>query len=373
MPRLLVVFGTRPEAIKLAPVIAALRGMPDLETRVCTTGQHRELLDRALAATIGAPDIDLDLMTPGQGLDALTARLLLALGETLDVERPDRVIVQGDTTSAMAAALAAYHRRIPIAHVEAGLRTGNRHQPWPEEANRRIIATIADLHFAPTVSAANALLIEGCAPGQIHITGNSGIDSLLAVRGLLKDGTLAAPVVTGLVERFAGRRIIAVTCHRRENWTAGLDGICAALRDVAARDDVAIVLPLHPNPQVGDIFRVALGDLANVALIDALDHAEFVALLDASHLVLTDSGGVQEEAPALGKPVLVLRETTERPEGVAAGMARLVGTDRTRIVDEANRLLDDAQAYGLVSRAHSPYGDGGASRRIARIVASAVA
>jgi UDP-N-acetylglucosamine 2-epimerase (non-hydrolysing) len=337
------------------------------------TGQHRELLDRALAATLGAPDIDLDLMQPSQGLDGLTARLLLSLGETFDAERPDRVIVQGDTTSAMAAALAAYHRRVPVAHVEAGLRTGDRNHPWPEEANRRIIGTIADLHFAPTVAAANALLLEGCPPACVHVTGNSGVDSLFAVRAHLRDGTLSAPAVTGLVARFAGRRILAVTCHRRENWTAGLDGISAALRELAARADIALILPLHPNPRVGDIFRAALADLSNVALVDALDHAEFVALLDASHLILTDSGGVQEEATGLGKPVLVLRRTTERPEGLSAGTARLVGTDRGRIVREVTRLLDDPQAFALMARAHNPYGDGRAAQRIVRIIAAATA
>jgi UDP-N-acetylglucosamine 2-epimerase (non-hydrolysing) len=371
MRRLLVVFGTRPEAIKLAPVIAALRALPQVETRVCVTGQHRDLLDRALTPTIGPPDIDLDLMAPGQGLDQLTARLLLALGETFDAERPDRVIVQGDTTSAMAGALAAYHRHIPVAHVEAGLRTGNRLHPWPEETNRRIIGAIADLHFAPTRSAADALLAEGCDARCVHVTGNSGIDALLAVRDRLRDGALAAPLVAGLRARFAGRRIVAVTCHRRESWADRLDPIAQALRTLAGREDVAVVLPLHPNPQLGLAFRAALEGLPNVALTDPLDHAEFVALLDACHLVLTDSGGVQEEAPALGKPVLVLRETTERPESVAAGTALLVGTDPARIVGEAGRLLDDDRAYALMARAHSPYGDGRAAERIARIIGDA--
>jgi UDP-N-acetylglucosamine 2-epimerase (non-hydrolysing) len=221
------------------------------------------------------------------------------------------------------------------------------------------------------MAAANALLVEGCPPGSVHVTGNSGIDSLLGVRERLRDGTLAAPIVAGLAARFAGRRIVAVTCHRRENWTDRLAAITAALRELAAREDVAIVMPLHPNPQVGAVFRAALGGADNIALIDPLDHAEFVALLDACHLVLTDSGGVQEEAPALGRPVLVLRETTERPEGVSAGTARLIGTDPARIVTETARLLDEPAAHALMARAHSPYGDGRASERIASILASA--
>ena len=368
--KLLVVLGTRPEAIKLFPVVHALRAEPAFETRVCVTGQHRAMLDQVLQLAGIVPDIDLDLMVPGQSLDTLAARLFTAVGAVLDAERPDRVIVQGDTASAMCAALAAYHRRIPIAHVEAGLRSGDLHHPWPEEGNRRIITALADLHFAPTQAAADALLGEGIDPANIHMTGNSGIDALLHVRTMLAQGGAASPVIAGLLSRFSGRRIIAATCHRRENL-AGLGAIAGALAELARRDDVAIVLPLHPNPAVGETFRQRLGGLANVSLTAPLDYPDFVALLDACHLVLTDSGGIQEEAPALGKPVLVMRETTERPEGVAAGTARLVGTDPARIVAAITCLLDDEDAYAAMARAHCPYGDGHAARRIAHILSSA--
>jgi UDP-N-acetylglucosamine 2-epimerase (non-hydrolysing) len=365
--RLLVVFGTRLEAIKLFPVIRALRAEPGLETSVCVTGQHRALLDPVLGLAGIRPDIDLDLMRPGQSLDALAGRLLAGIGTVLDAERPACVIVQGDTASAKCAALAAYYRRLPVAHVEAGLRSGNLNHPWPEEGNRRIIGMLADLHFAPTDRAAAALRSEGIDPSRIHMTGNSGIDALLHVRDLLRENKLCAPIVGDLAARFPGRRIIVVTCHRRENLT-GLHAIAAALRTLAARPDVAMVLPLHPNPEIGEVFRAALDGLPNVALIDPLDYPEFVALLDVCHAVLTDSGGVQEEAPALGKPVLVMRETTERPEGVAAGTARLVGTDPDHIIGEVTRLLDDPAAYNAMARAHSPYGDGRAAERIAAVM-----
>lgn len=367
--RLLVVFGTRPEGIKLFPVIRALRETAGLDVRVCVTGQHRALLDQVLGIAGIRPDIDLDLMAPGQSLDALTARLLQGIGHVLDEETPDRVIVQGDTASAMAGSLAAYFRRVPVAHVEAGLRSGDLHHPWPEEGNRRIIGSLADLHFAPTPAAAQALKQGGVDPACIHMTGNSVIDALLHVRALLRDGRVAAPAMATLRTRFAGRRLLAVTCHRRENLGEGLAAIADALAILAQRDDTAIVLPLHPNPQVSGLLHARLDGLANVALVEPLDYPDFVALLDACYLVLTDSGGVQEEAPALGKPVLVMRETTERPEGVAVGTARLVGTDASRIVGETARLLDDPAAHAVMARAHSPYGDGQAAARIAAVLA----
>lgn len=365
--RLLVVLGTRPEAIKLFPVIRALRTQVGLETLVCVTGQHRALLDQVLDLAGIRPDIDLDLMTPGQSLDALTGRLLSGVGTVLDAEQPDRVIVQGDTASAKCAAMAAYYRRIPVAHVEAGLRSGNLHHPWPEEGNRRIIGTLADLHFAPTERAAAALRAESIDSSRVHVTGNSGIDALLHVRDLLRQKRVSAPVVADLAARFSGRRIVAVTCHRREN-RGQLAAIAAALQALAEREDLAIVLPLHPNPEIGAAFRPALHGLPNVALTDPLDYPDFVALLDACDVALTDSGGVQEEAPALGKPVLVMRETTERPEGISAGTARLVGTDPVRIASEVTRLLDDPAVYEAMARAHSPYGDGRAAERIASVM-----
>ncbi len=371
--RLLIVFGTRPEGIKLFPVIRALRETPGLDVRVCVTGQHRALLDQVLGIVGIRPDIDLDLMAPGQSLDALTARLLRGIGHVLDEEKPDRVIVQGDTASAMAGSFAAYFRRVPVAHVEAGLRSGDLHHPWPEEGNRRIIGSLADLHFAPTPAAADALARAGTDAAAIHMTGNSGIDALLQMRALLREGRVDAPAMAALRARFVGRRLIAVTCHRRENLGEGIAAIADALAVLARREDIAIVLPLHPNPQVGALLRARLAGLANVALVEPLDYPDFVALLDACHLVLTDSGGVQEEAPALGKPVLVMRETTERPEGVAVGTARLVGTDAGRIVAETVRLLDDPAAHAAMARAHSPYGDGQAAARIAQVLAAEMA
>ena len=371
MQKILVIFGTRPEAIKLYPVIEALRDHPDIVVRVCVTAQHRALLDQVLELAGIIPDIDLDLMEPGQTLDALTARLILALGDVLDREKPDRVLVHGDTLTAMVASLAAYYRRIPVAHVEAGLRSGDIHHPWPEEVNRRVIACIADLNFAPTQAAADALRAEGRAEAGIHVTGNSVIDALLATRARLLNQPSLCDQVRPFLSRFAGKQIIAVTCHRRENFGEGLRQVAGAMRDLAARDDVAMIFPVHPNPQVRETMEMELSGLPNVALIEPIDYANFVALMDACTLVLTDSGGVQEEAPSLGKPVLVMRETTERPEGVEAGTARLVGTDRSRIVAEVARLLDDQLAYEAMARARNPFGDGKAAERIAHIIAQA--
>jgi len=365
--RVLVVFGTRPEAIKLFPVIAALRAEALLDVRVLVTAQHRDMLDQVLALAGITPDIDLDLMQPGQSLDALTARLLTGLGAAFDAEKPDRVIVQGDTATAMVGALTAYYRKIPVSHVEAGLRSGNIHHPWPEEVNRRIVAPIADQHFAPTQTSADALIAEQIDPATVYVTGNTVIDALLATRDRLQDEPKLAKDLDDLAARYAGKRIIAVTTHRRENFEA-MRGIASAIAKIAARSDVAVIFPVHPNPNVRAAMDSALAGLDNVAMIAPLDYPHFVRLLDMAHLVLTDSGGVQEEAPALGKPVLVMRETTERPEGVAAGTARLIGTDPARIVSETFTLLDDSAAYDRMAHAHSPYGDGRASARIAKVI-----
>jgi UDP-N-acetylglucosamine 2-epimerase (non-hydrolysing) len=375
MPRpasILVVFGTRPEAIKLFPVIAALRAEPGLAVRICVTGQHRAMLDAVLGLAGLVPDHDLDLMREGQSLDELSAALLAGLGRVMDREQPARVLVQGDTASAMCAALAAYYRQIPVDHVEAGLRSGDNLQPWPEEVNRKIIAAIASQHFAPTAAAAAALHAENIDPVRVHITGNTVIDALhwIAARIAAEPGLAAA--LAPVEARFAGRRIIAVTTHRRENLGDGIEGIAQALRRIALRDDVAIVLPVHPNPAVRPAIERALAGLDTVALVAPLDYPDFVRLLQLADLVLTDSGGVQEEAPALGKPVLVLRDTTERPEGVAAGNARLVGTDPDRIVAEVTRLLDDPAARAAMALVSNPYGDGRAAARIAAIIARAV-
>jgi len=367
--KILVIFGTRPEAIKLFPVVAALREVGGLDVRTCITAQHRGLLDQVLAIAGLTPDIDLDLMEPGQSLDRLTARLLTGLGGVMDAERPDRVIVQGDTATAMVGALAAYYRKVPVSHVEAGLRSGDIWQPWPEEVNRRIVAPIADQHFAPTETAAEALRRENIAPATIHVTGNTVIDALLATQARLRADPAMASGLDDIAARFAGKRIILVTTHRRENFGEGMENIARAIRRIADREDVAILFPVHPNPNVVSVMDRMLGDRANVARIDPLDYPHFVRALGLCHIALTDSGGVQEEAPALGKPVLVMRETTERPEGVVAGTAKLIGTDSDRIVSEIFTLLDDSEAYSAMARAHNPFGDGHASARIARIVA----
>jgi len=367
--KILIVFGTRPEAIKLFPVVAALRAVGGLDVRTCITAQHRGLLDQVLAIAGLTPDIDLDLMEPGQSLDRLTARLLTGLGEVMDAECPDRVIVQGDTATAMVGALAAYYRKVPVSHVEAGLRSGDIWQPWPEEVNRRIVAPIADQHFAPTDTAAEALRRENIAPATIHVTGNTVIDALLATQARLEADPAMAAGLDDIAARFADKRVILVTTHRRENFGEGMENIARAIGRIADRDDVAILFPVHPNPNVVSVMDRLLGDRANVARIDPLDYPHFVRALGLCHIALTDSGGVQEEAPALGKPVLVMRETTERPEGVVAGTAKLIGTDSDRIVSEIFTLLDDSSAYSAMARAHNPFGDGHASARIARIVA----
>jgi UDP-N-acetylglucosamine 2-epimerase (non-hydrolysing) len=371
--RILLVFGTRPEAIKMIPVVHALRAMAGLETRICVTAQHRALLDQILALGHVIPDIDLDLMTADQGLDALGARLLSGLGNVYQRLQPHLIVVQGDTISALFGALAAHHRRLPVAHVEAGLRSGDLANPWPEEGNRRMISALATLHFAPTARAAAALAGERIDPKTIHVTGNPVIDALHATRAQIAADPMLAAGLDPFFARFAGRRLILVTTHRRETLGAGLARIAQALARIADRSDVAIVLPLHPNPVIRRTIAPILGDRANVALLDPLDYPQFVHLLDRASLVLTDSGGVQEEAPALGKPVLVLRDTTERPEGPAAGTARLVGTDPARIVQTTLHLLDDADAYAAMARAHNPYGDGRSAPRIAQIIADYLA
>jgi UDP-N-acetylglucosamine 2-epimerase (non-hydrolysing) len=368
----LVVFGTRPEAIKLFPVVAALKDDPRFAVRVCVSAQHREMLDQVLRIAGIVPDHDLDVMKPDQSLDALTAALLTGLGGVMDAVKPVRVIVQGDTATAMAGALAAYYRKIPVDHVEAGLRSGNIYHPWPEEINRKIIGAMAALHFAPTETSAAALRAENVPQGRIHVTGNTVIDALHWVTARIAAEPSLAAGLAHLEQRFAGKRIIGVTSHRRENFGGGLEAIAQAVRQIAARPDVALIFPVHPNPNVRHVMHDALAGLANVALIEPLDYPHFARLLDLSEIMLTDSGGVQEEAPALGKPVLVMRETTERPEGVAAGTAKLVGTDCARIVTEISTLLDDKAAYEAMARAHNPFGDGHAARRIVEIIGNEV-
>ena len=364
MKRILAIFGTRPEAIKLCPLVRELRLHTDcFAVKVCVTAQHREMLDHALAAFAIAPDYDLDLMRPGQTLAALTARILAALDPVLEAEHPDMVVVQGDTTTTLAAALAAFYREIPVAHIEAGLRTGDMTQPFPEEMNRVLASRLAAWHFAPTKRAADALLREGTAPGRICVTGNTGIDAVLYVRDALDSGALSAPEWPWLEP---GTNLVLVTSHRRESFGAGFESAMRALARLAAREDVRIVYPVHRNPQVSGPARAMLAGLPRVTLLDPLPYVPFVDLMRRSKLILTDSGGIQEEAPSLGKPVLVLRAKTERPEAVEAGTVKLVGTDENRIVNEAARLLDDPIEYGHMTRIHNPYGDGQASERIAQ-------
>ncbi len=369
--KIMTVFGTRPEAIKMFPVVHALRAQPGIEARVCVTAQHREMLDQVLDIAQIVPDVDLDVMQPNQSLDALLARLVTGLGDAFDREKPDRILVHGDTLTTMAGTIAAYFRKIPVGHVEAGLRSGDIYQPWPEEVNRRVTGVVADLHFAPTEAAAAALKAENVDPARIHVTGNTVIDALLATQAQLTARPEIASGLDDLAARFAGRRIVAVTSHRRESFGEGMRNIARAIAQIAARPDVAVIFPVHPNPNVRSVMDAELAGFSNVAMIDPLDYPHFVRLLDLCELVLTDSGGVQEEAPSLGKPVLVMRETTERPEGIEAGTARLVGTDPAQIVTEIFSLLDDKAAYSAMSRAHNPFGDGKAAQRIAKVIADA--
>ncbi len=372
--KVMVVFGTRPEAIKMAPLVKALQATPGLQTVVCVTAQHRQMLDQVLRLFEITPEHDLDVMKPGQDLYDITSNILLGLRPVLAAERPDWVLVHGDTTTTLATTLAAYYARIPVAHIEAGLRTGDKYAPFPEEMNRKITGAVADLHFAPTTASEANLLAEGVPAASIHVTGNTVIDALLAVVDKLKT---SATLQTELAERFrfldASKRLILVTGHRRENFGEGFQNICHALADVAERHpEVEILYPVHLNPNVRQPVQdiLAARGLSNVHLIEPVDYLPFVYLMNRSHLIITDSGGVQEEAPSLGKPVLVMRETTERPEAVAAGTVKLVGTSREAIVRECERLLTDVDAYQTMSRAHNPYGDGQAVARIVKTLLS---
>lgn len=373
MMKVLSIFGTRPEAIKMAPVIHELEKHPgSFQCLVCVTAQHRQMLDQVLDLFDIRPDYDLDLMTPGQDLYDITTKVMIGLRRILADLQPDLVLVHGDTTTTMAAALAAYYSRIPVGHVEAGLRTGDKYAPFPEEINRRVAGVLADIHFAPTVSAQNNLIAEGVKPAAVHVTGNTVIDALLATVQKFRDDRALRESLT---ERFGfvgpARRLILVTGHRRENFGAGFEDICLALRDIAtAHRDVDIIYPVHLNPNVQEPVNRILGDgsCSNLHLIAPVDYLPFVYLMDRSFMVITDSGGVQEEAPSLGKPVLVMRETTERPEAIESGSAILVGTCRETIVSAASTLLDNEGAYQAMSMAHNPYGDGMAAQRIVEIL-----
>ena len=363
--RILNVFGTRPEAIKMAPMIHALEAAPDMDCRVCVSAQHREMLDQALALFDISPDHDLNIMRANQDLAHITQAVLIGMMAVLEDEKPDRILVHGDTTTTFAAALAGFYKKIPVGHVEAGLRTGDRYAPYPEEINRKLTDGLCDLHFAPTQSAADNLRREDIDPKGISITGNTVVDALLLVaRKLRNDESLNNSVAAAFPFLSADKQMVLVTGHRRENFGSGFERICQALAQLADRDDVEIVYPVHLNPNVQDPVHRLLGNRPNVHLLAPQEYLPFVYLMNRCHLVITDSGGIQEEAPSLGKPVLVMRDVTERPEAVEAGTVKLVGTDTETIVAEAQLLLDDADAHVAMSRAHNPYGDGQAAARI---------
>lgn len=361
----MVIFGTRPEAIKMAPVIQLMKQHRDLHPQIVVTGQHKEMLNQVLELFQISPDLDLQIMREAQTLNDITSRVISSLPSVFARFQPDAVLVHGDTSSTLAAALAAFYAGIPVGHVEAGLRTGNMHAPWPEEMNRRLTAPLSTWHFAPTAAARDNLLREGVSDSSIHVTGNTVIDALIQVdRKLTLDAQLRSEMLSRFPFLLSNKRLVLVTGHRRENFGAGFERICRALACLAARHDIQIVYPVHLNPYIQNVIRTNLSGQSNVHLIPPQDYLPFVFLMQQAHLILTDSGGVQEEAPSLGKPVLVMRETTERPEAVSAGTVQLVGTDETSIVRSVLELLDNPDAYARMSEAHNPYGDGEAAARI---------
>lgn len=370
MKKLLLVFGTRPEAIKMAPVYKALRASSSFDVRLAVTGQHRKMLDQVLSLFGIIPDYDLEVMKPGQDLTDITATVLSRLKPVLAEYAPDLVLVHGDTTTTISAALAAFYAQIPVGHVEAGLRTGNLLSPWPEEANRKMTGAIAQLHFAPTEKAVSNLINESIPQETIFVTGNTVIDALLEVVAQLKSDTqqtLAFDTEFGI---DTSKHIILVTGHRRESFGRGFERICTAISILAKREDVQIIYPVHLNPNVKGPVEEHLGALERVKLIPPQDYLPFVHLMRRADIILTDSGGVQEEAPSLGKPVLLMRDNTERPEAIIAGTVKLVGTNQDLIVRETNALLNDKVLYESMSKAHNPYGDGLASQRICEIITS---
>jgi UDP-N-acetylglucosamine 2-epimerase (non-hydrolysing) len=366
LKKLLLTFGTRPEAIKMAPLVKRLARESDVECRVCVTGQHREMLDQVLALFDIRPDFDLNIMKRGQDLFDVTNAILAGMRDVLAEYRPDMVLVHGDTTTTMATTLAAFYQRIAVGHVEAGLRTGNLASPWPEEANRKLTGSLAAMHFAPTTRARDNLRAEGVRDESIVVTGNTVIDALLQVRERLANDDALRRLAESELPSFApGRRLVLVTGHRRESFGGGFERICSALAQIArAMPEVDIVYPVHLNPNVREPVNRLLTGIGNVHLIEPLDYLPFVHLMDRADLILTDSGGIQEEAPSLHKPVLVMRDTTERQEAVDAGVVKLVGTDTTKIVENVMHLLSDHDAYAAMSRGANPYGDGRACERI---------
>ena len=367
--KLLVVFGTRPEAIKMAPLIKVLQQSPKLQVKVCVTAQHRQMLDQVLQLFDITPDFDLDLMRPGQTLTQLTCNILQGMENVFAQYKTDWVLVHGDTSTTLSTSLAAYYQQVKVAHIEAGLRTHNLYSPWPEEANRQITGRLAALHFAPTAQAQSNLLHEGVALNTIHVTGNTVIDALISVSQRIdQEKDLHQQLASQFPFLDKSKRLVLVTGHRRENFGEGFESMCQALLEIATDPTVQVVYPVHLNPQVQEPVKRILGNVGNVHLIEPLDYLPFVYLMKQSHIILTDSGGVQEEAPSLGKPVLVMRNTTERPEAVGAGTVKLVGTDRDTIVSETRRLLAEPVVYEAMARAHNPYGDGLACQRVQKIL-----
>ncbi|ATZ72706.1 UDP-N-acetylglucosamine 2-epimerase (non-hydrolyzing) [Idiomarina sp. X4] len=368
--KILFVFGTRPEAIKMGPLVSAMAKDSNFEVKIAVTAQHREMLDQVLKLFGIAPDYDLDIMRSGQDLYDVTTKILLGLRTVLRDFEPDLVLVHGDTTTCFTASLAAFYEQVKIGHVEAGLRTGNLYSPWPEEANRKLTSVLTDIHFAPTQRAKDNLVSEGVDESKIFVTGNTVIDALFSIKNkVLENGDSKASLDQSFDFIDNSKKLILVTGHRRESFGDGFERICAALKEIAEEhSDVQIVYPVHLNPNVEKPVNRLLGGLDNVFLIPPQDYLPFVYLMNSSYLILTDSGGVQEEAPSLGKPVLVMRDTTERPEAVAAGTVELVGTDSNRIVEQVSRLLNDAFEYEKMTRAHNPYGDGKAVSRIISIL-----
>ena len=362
--RILLVFGTRPEAIKMLPVVKALRARESLQPIVVVTGQHREMLDQVFAAFGETPDIDLELMSAGQTLTDITVRVLTRMGEVYAAEKPDLVLVHGDTTTAMAAALAAFYARIPVGHVEAGLRSHDIERPWPEEYNRVSVDAVAHFCFAPTQTSAENLRRESPRERTIAVTGNTGIDALLYMAGVVDDADLGDLEIT----RAKDKKLVLVTGHRRESFGGGFDRICEGIARIAARPEVEVIYPVHLNPQVKDVVMERLSGRSNVHLVPPVDYVRMVALMKRADIILTDSGGIQEEGPALGKPVLVMREVTERPEALGTGVVSLVGTDPELITREVFRLLDDPEYYAGRARPVFPYGDGTAAEQIADII-----
>ncbi|APW66143.1 UDP-N-acetylglucosamine 2-epimerase (non-hydrolyzing) [Poseidonibacter parvus] len=371
--KVLLVFGTRPEAIKMAPLVKAFEKDANVESRVCVTAQHREMLDQVLDMFDITPDYDLDLMKPGQDLYDITANVLLGLKDILRDFKPDVVLVHGDTTTTSASSLAAFYEKVKVGHVEAGLRTGDIYSPWPEEANRQITGVLANYHFAPTSTSADNLKKENKDPKNIIVTGNTVIDALfLAIDKIENDSELRTKIETSINSQYKineDKKLILVTGHRRENHGQGFINICEALKTLAVNNPtIDIVYPVHLNPNVQKPVKEILSDVSNVYLIDPLQYEQFIYMMNKSYFIITDSGGVQEEAPSLGKPVLVMRDTTERPEAVDAGTVKLVGTNTKAIIEEAQKLLDDKSEYNKMSKAHNPYGDGKACERIVEFI-----